>query len=126
MHLLFSYIKVSLPMKIAPTSQTSNFHKMASSSVILYTLSFHILIQQLYYSSQAIDPTEGFVSLPLNPSNYQIQKPYNIPVDQRYTFKNGVHTFWVFSTDKPLSPASPTSPRTELRILVSSHTICVV
>ena len=64
------------------------------------------------------DPTHGFTELPLNTSNYQIQKPYNLPLGNRYSFVNGVHKLWVYSTDKPLSKSSPTKPRTEISITV--------
>jgi hypothetical protein len=56
-----------------------------------------------------VDPTNGFISLPLNLSYYHIQKPYDVPEDQRYSFVNGVHKCWVYSTDKP---------RTEIAIQV--------
>lgn len=65
------------------------------------------------------DPTHGFTELPLNTSNYQIQKPYNLPLCNRYSFVNGVHKLWVYSTDEPLSKNSPTNPRTEVLIRVS-------
>ncbi|KAK6922886.1 Alginate lyase 2 [Dillenia turbinata] len=62
------------------------------------------------------DPTYGFEELPLNTSLYHIQKPYDLPVSDRYSFIDGVHELWVFSTDKPLSHNSPTHPRTEIMI----------
>ncbi|CAI9758295.1 unnamed protein product [Fraxinus pennsylvanica] len=62
------------------------------------------------------DPTHGFIELPFNSSFYHIQKPYNLPVEQRYSFINGVHKLWVLSTDKPLSRNSPTKPRSEIII----------
>jgi hypothetical protein len=64
------------------------------------------------------DPTYGFTSVPLTEENFQVQKPYNIPIDQRYSFIDGVHRFWVYAHDKPYSPSSPTQPRTEIRIKV--------
>jgi hypothetical protein len=64
-------------------------------------------------------PTQGFVSLPLNRSYYHIQKPYDIPEDQRYCFIHGVHKCWVYSTDKPHTTTSQTMPRTEIAIQVS-------
>ncbi|PIN26846.1 hypothetical protein CDL12_00390 [Handroanthus impetiginosus] len=63
-----------------------------------------------------IDPTHGFIDLPFNESLYNIQKPFNLPIDHRYSFINGVHKLWVYSTDSPLSPNSPTKPRTEISI----------
>lgn len=65
-----------------------------------------------------VDPTAGFTSLPLDESNFDIQRPYNVPVDQRYSYVNGVHKMWVYKTDKPHSPDSHTNPRTEIRIQV--------
>jgi hypothetical protein len=65
-----------------------------------------------------VDPTNGFISLPLNLSYYHIQKPYDVPEDQRYSFVNGVHTCWVYSTDKPHTLTSQTKPRTEIAIQV--------
>ncbi|KAH9717885.1 Alginate lyase2 domain-containing protein [Citrus sinensis] len=62
------------------------------------------------------DPTHGFVELPLNTSNFHIQKPYNLPLSDRYSFVDGVHKLWVYSTDEPLSKNSPTNPRTEVLI----------
>ncbi|XP_030535012.1 citrate-binding protein-like [Rhodamnia argentea] len=67
-------------------------------------------------ASGPVDPTQGFVSLPLNRSNYNIQKPYDVPEDQRYSFSDGVHKCWVYSTDKPHTRTSLTKPRTEIAI----------
>ncbi|XP_030535015.1 citrate-binding protein-like [Rhodamnia argentea] len=61
-------------------------------------------------------PTEGFVSLPLNRSNFDVQRPYDVPEDERYSFQHGVHKLWVYSSDKPHAPTSHTAPRTEIRI----------
>ncbi|PIN26894.1 hypothetical protein CDL12_00343 [Handroanthus impetiginosus] len=76
------------------------------------------LLQTLYrvVGSGPIDPTEGFVLQHLNSSNLVIQRPYDVPENQRYSFKNGVHKLWVFKTDKPHTPTSKTNPRTEIRI----------
>ncbi|KAJ9170259.1 hypothetical protein P3X46_018381 [Hevea brasiliensis] len=62
------------------------------------------------------DPTKGFISLPFNRSYYHIQKPYDLPEDQRYSFINGVHKCWVYSADKPHSLTSRTPARTEIAI----------
>ncbi|KAK7841074.1 citrate-binding protein [Quercus suber] len=35
------------------------------------------------------DPTNGFTLVPLTESNFELQKPYDIPLDQRYSFVNG-------------------------------------
>ncbi|KAJ4715456.1 Citrate-binding protein [Melia azedarach] len=67
-------------------------------------------------SSWLGDSTNGFIEQRLNSSNFHIQKPYNLPVCDRYSFENGVHKLWVYSTDEPLSRNSPTKPRTEILI----------
>ncbi|CAI9109102.1 OLC1v1008857C1 [Oldenlandia corymbosa var. corymbosa] len=62
------------------------------------------------------DPTDGFTQVPISQSNFQVQYPYDVSQSDRYSFVNGVHKFWVYSTDKPFSPSSTTKPRTEIRI----------
>lgn len=88
---------------------------MASKSLII--VSILALFEQVY-SSKDVDLTKGFASVPLNSSNFEIQRPYDVEQNQRYSFKNGVHRLWVFSTDKPHLLDSKTKPRTELRIQV--------
>ncbi|XP_077247562.1 citrate-binding protein-like [Tasmannia lanceolata] len=68
------------------------------------------------------DPTNGFISIPLNASNLRVLKPYDLPLSERYSFIDGVHRFWVFSTDKPHSRTSKTHPRTEMSISVYYNT----
>ncbi|KAI3665116.1 hypothetical protein L6452_43734 [Arctium lappa] len=82
----------------------------------LYMISLVFLFIFKGMRCEAIDTTLGFVSQPLNQSNFDIQKPYNVPLHQRYSFSNGVHKLWVFKTDKPHSKSSKTSPRSEIRI----------
>ena len=67
------------------------------------------------------DPTNGFVAVPLTESNFEIQKPYDVPVEQRYSFVNGVRRLWVYADDKPHDPNSRTQPRTEIRIRVCTR-----
>ncbi|GLT70424.1 hypothetical protein SLA2020_425050 [Shorea laevis] len=81
-----------------------------------YYLSFFLVAITVISASGAIDPTEGFIELPFNRTYYHIQKPYDVPEDQRYSFQNGVHKCWVYSTDKPHTPTSQTKPRTEIAI----------
>ncbi|XP_044469670.1 citrate-binding protein-like [Mangifera indica] len=91
---------------------------MASISLLAFTYS-SLIIHFTPYQVSAwghYHLTQGFASLPLNSSNLVIQKPYNVPVDQRSSFKNGYNKLWVFSTDKPHSVTSRTNPRTEIRI----------
>ncbi|XP_016483757.1 citrate-binding protein-like [Nicotiana tabacum] len=82
--------------------------------LILFTL-LQLIVIQNHLCCKA-DPTDGFTSVTLSESNFQIQKPYDVAVNQRYSFINGVHKMWVFKTDKPHTPTSQTKPRTEIRI----------
>ena len=79
-------------------------------------------ILQVCVWSEAVDPTRGFTHVALDKSSYKVQRPHNVPVDQRYSFINGVHKLWVYSSDKPHTPISKTKPRTEIRIKVFSST----
>ncbi|XLT13677.1 hypothetical protein HN51_059367, partial [Arachis hypogaea] len=60
--------------------------------------------------------TDGFTQLPLDHKDIEIQRPYDVPESARYSFVNGVHKMWVYSSDKPHSKNSRTNPRTELAI----------
>ncbi|ONK71083.1 uncharacterized protein A4U43_C04F4550 [Asparagus officinalis] len=62
------------------------------------------------------DPTDGFTAVPLTEKNFKEQWPYNLPLDDRYSFVDGVRKLWVYSTDKPHFPGSGTKPRTEIHI----------
>lgn len=70
---------------------------------------------------EPVNPLVGFEEVPLNESNLEIQWPYNVHVKERYSFVNGVHKLRVLRTDKPHSPTSNTSSRTEIRIRVRSY-----
>jgi hypothetical protein len=96
----------------------SRKEEMASFShlALPITISFLPLICQSI--GWPIDPTHGFTQLPFNTSFYHIQKPYNLPETDRYSFFSGIHKLWVYSTDEPLSKNSPTKPRTEIIISV--------
>ncbi|KAM1005690.1 hypothetical protein TB2_002480 [Malus domestica] len=62
------------------------------------------------------DPTDGFTDVPLTEYNFELQKPYDVPLEERYSFVNGVRRLWVYADDKPHDPNSQTQPRTEVRI----------
>ncbi|XP_027076864.1 citrate-binding protein-like [Coffea eugenioides] len=88
----------------------SSFYHNICSLLVVVLASTQLAI------GEPTDPTDGFVELPFNTSFYHIQKPYDIPVDQRYSFIDGIHKLWVYSTDKPLAKNSPTNSRTEIII----------
>ncbi|GAY39780.1 hypothetical protein WN944_008379 [Citrus x changshan-huyou] len=62
------------------------------------------------------DPTYGFSPVALTPENLELQRPYDVPLEERYSYENGVHKLWVYADDKPHDPNSLTQPRTEIRI----------
>ncbi|KAI6689542.1 hypothetical protein NL676_026370 [Syzygium grande] len=62
------------------------------------------------------DPTDGFTVVPLTEWNFEIQKPYDKPLEERYSFTDGIRRLWVYADDKPHEPNSTTMPRTEIRI----------
>ncbi|CDP19630.1 unnamed protein product [Coffea canephora] len=68
------------------------------------------------FLQSSADPTDGFTNVPLTEANFEIQRPYNVPLDERYSFENGIRKMWVYANDKPHSPNSETQPRTEVRI----------
>ncbi|CAI0396155.1 unnamed protein product [Linum tenue] len=80
---------------------------------IILVLPAAILFGSDIAAASAGDPTDGFTEVPLKPSNIALQKPYDVPLDQRYSFIDGVHRMWVYSDDKPFSRHSDTQPRTE-------------
>ena len=71
------------------------------------------------FLQSSADPTDGFTNVPLTEANFEIQRPYNVPLDERYSFENGIRKMWVYANDKPHSPNSETQPRTEVRIHVN-------
>lgn len=48
---------------------------------------------------------------------------YDVPLEDRYSYTNGVRRFWVYNNDKPCKFDSSTRPRTEVRITVSSFSL---
>ncbi|CAI9778017.1 unnamed protein product [Fraxinus pennsylvanica] len=74
------------------------------------------LIAAHFFQLCCADPTDGFTNVPLTEENFEIQRPYDIPLEERYSFVNGTHRLWVYADDKPHDPNSHTQPRTEVRI----------
>jgi Alginate lyase len=77
----------------------------------------YLLVFFLFFvaGSRVVDavPTDGFAEVPFT---YSIQYPYDLQLTNRYSFNNGVHSFWVYATDQPFQQGSATEPRTEMRI----------
>ncbi|KAG5035935.1 Citrate-binding protein [Glycine soja] len=94
---------------------------MVPKPILCVTL-LSLIISLTTLSLVAADPTYGFTRLPLSNSNFQVQRPYDVPVSQRYSFSNGVHRFLVYSSDKPHMQGSATEPRTEIRITGYDYT----
>nr|AFK37843.1 unknown [Lotus japonicus] len=89
---------------------------------ILHLTILSLIIYQPSLASGADNPTKGFARVHLDSSNFIVEKPYDVAVDERYSFINGVHRFWVYSTGKPHMPSSNTKPRTEIRITGRNYT----
>ena len=45
-----------------------------------------------------------------------VQKPYDVPLHERYEQSGGVRRMWVFATDKPGSGNHPGGARTEIKV----------
>ncbi|KAK6792296.1 hypothetical protein RDI58_011377 [Solanum bulbocastanum] len=78
-------------------------------------LIFLIILSKLFLVSFG-EPTDGFIEVALTDENFEIQKPYDNPLEKRYSFENGTHRVWVYADDKPYDPNSLTQPHTEIRI----------
>ncbi|CAK9158473.1 unnamed protein product [Ilex paraguariensis] len=68
-----------------------------------YSLYLIVLVSSLPNLSllSGADPTDGFTEIPLTEANFLLQKPYDIPLEERYSYENGVHKMWVYADDKP-------------------------
>jgi hypothetical protein len=59
------------------------------------------------------DPTEGWTEYK---DSFNVQRPYTVPINTRFSITNGIYNFWVFPPDAPHSPdAHGRNPRTEAR-----------
>ena len=63
--------------------------------------------------------TEGFTAVELPEALFKVQKPYDVPLPERYEFVDGVRRMWVYATDHPITTAHPGGPRTETKIEVT-------
>jgi len=59
------------------------------------------------------DPTQGWTEYQ---DSFNVQRPYNVPINTRFSITGGIYNFWVFPNDAPHSPtANGRNPRTEAR-----------
>ncbi|KAK1311083.1 Citrate-binding protein [Acorus calamus] len=80
---------------------------MASSRCLLSLLLLLLLLSETSAWPYGNDRTFGFLPLPLNSSNFDIQRPYDLPVNERYSLVDFVHRLWVYNSDKHHSPNEP-------------------
>ncbi|GMP79847.1 hypothetical protein CsSME_00035199 [Camellia sinensis var. sinensis] len=65
--------------------------------------------------------TDGFTLAPLAEKNFWLQKPYNVPLDNRYSYEDEVRRLWVYNHDKPFYDDSGTRPTQKfaLRVMIT-------
>jgi hypothetical protein len=57
------------------------------------------------------DPTAGYTEYK---DSFHIERPYDVPISERFSITNGIYNFWVFPNDKAHSTiANGKNPRTE-------------
>jgi hypothetical protein len=57
------------------------------------------------------DPTAGYTEYK---DSFHVERPYDVPINERFSITNGIYNFWVFPNDKAHSLiAHGTNPRTE-------------
>jgi len=79
-------------------------------------------------AAAAVDTTTvGFTKVPLTEAQFPVQRPYDVPLHERFAFRGGVRRMWVYCTDKPHTPTSRTKPRTEIgiKVILSSNSIAL-
>ncbi|CAN0921597.1 Citrate-binding protein [Linum grandiflorum] len=92
---------------------------MVAAMILFWCLSLYVASNPtpfLVAAAGTADPTQGFRQVQLKEGNFKLQKPYDVPLEKRYSFKDGIHKLWVYHDDKPFKPHSTTLPRTEIRI----------
>lgn len=96
--------------------------QLASSPPLLVLLLLLLLTSScaLLRSARGEDLlTEGFTAVELSEEQLKVQKPYDVPLSERYECVDGVRRMWVYATDKPITTAHPGGPRTETKIEVT-------
>jgi hypothetical protein len=95
----------------------------SSSSCSLLLLVAAAVLSLLYAANagSSCQLTAGFSRVMLNESQFVVQKPYDVPVNERYDPCGGVRRMWVFDTDKPISSTHPGGARTEIKVDVRDN-----
>lgn len=73
---------------------------------------FALFAAALVTAPRAQSVTDGWSQYP---DTFEVQKPYNLPVSDRFSDSGGVYTCWIQPSDKPFKVGTPTGPRTEMR-----------
>jgi hypothetical protein len=59
------------------------------------------------------DPTEGWTEYK---DTFHVERPYDVPINTRFSIEGGIYNFWVRSNDKPHTRTTDaTNPRTEAK-----------
>jgi hypothetical protein len=74
------------------------------------------------------NPTAWFTKVELSDGDFRVQSPYNVPRSQRFNYRDGVRTFWVYKTDKPFHTVTHTNKpplRSHDRISKHIYIFCI-
>ncbi|KAJ1264898.1 hypothetical protein BS78_08G037200 [Paspalum vaginatum] len=94
-------------------------HRPVLLAVAVATLFLHsalVAVAAGRHGGGGNDPTAGFEKVELAAGDFRVQSPYNVLESQRFRYRDGVRTFWVYKTDKPFNTATHTNPRSEVMI----------
>ncbi|XP_062183212.1 citrate-binding protein-like [Phragmites australis] len=86
---------------------------LLASTLLLLLLSSSCTVRSARGEGQL---TDGFTAVELAEAQFKVQKPYDVPLAERYELVDGVRRMWVYATDKPISSDHPGGPRTEIKI----------
>lgn len=111
---------------VEPSARCSYNKRMAGEREVTHqytadmgraTGSLVLLMVSMLSSARAQLPmTDGFTAVELAEEQFKVQKPYDVPLAERYELVDGVRRMWVYAADKPISSDHPGGPRTEIKI----------
>jgi hypothetical protein len=103
------------------------FLLLASSPLLLLVLQLLLVSTSCILLSRSARGedllTNGFTAVELAEAQFKVQKPYDVPLPERYEFVDGVRRMWVYAADHPITTAHPGGPRTETKIEVITVTL---